>query len=92
MIDDSFGRRRRCFPGRAPPCGTCSPSSGAGTSYNVIGMVEGSDPALRTKPSFFSAHYDHDGEWDGNIYQGADDNGSGTVGVIELARAFARIR
>src|SRR6185369_14331336 len=36
-------------------------------------------------------HYDHDGPApDGTFYQGADDDGSGTVGVVELARAFAR--
>ncbi len=60
-----------------------------GTSYNVLGLVEGSDPALKNETIVFSAHHDHDGIWDGNIYRGADDNGSGTVGVLELARAFA---
>jgi Peptidase family M28/PA domain len=60
-----------------------------GTSYNVLGLVEGSDPTLKRETIVFSAHYDHDGAWDGNIYHGADDDGSGTVGVIELARAFA---
>jgi Zn-dependent M28 family amino/carboxypeptidase len=60
-----------------------------GTSYNVLGLVEGSDPALKSETIVFSAHYDHDGAWDGNIFHGADDNGSGTVGVVELARAFA---
>jgi hypothetical protein len=61
-----------------------------GESANVIGMLEGSDPALRGETIIFSAHHDHDGEWDGRLRPGADDNGSGTVGVIELARAFAR--
>jgi hypothetical protein len=60
-----------------------------GTSYNVLGLVEGGDPALKNETIVFSAHYDHEGAWDGNIYHGADDNGSGTVGVLELARAFA---
>jgi hypothetical protein len=59
-------------------------------SHNVIGLVEGSDPALRDETIVFSGHYDHDGIREGKIYYGADDNGSGTVGVIELARAFAR--
>ena len=61
-----------------------------GESANVIGMLEGSDPALRGETIVFSAHHDHDGEWDGRVHPGADDNGSGTVGVIELARAYAR--
>jgi peptidase M28-like protein len=60
-----------------------------GTSYNVVGMVEGSDPSLKKETIVFSAHYDHDGAWDGSVRYGADDNGSGTVGVTELARAFA---
>jgi hypothetical protein len=60
-----------------------------GISYNVLGLVEGSDPALKDETVVFSAHYDHDGAWDGHIRPGADDNGSGTVGVLELARAFA---
>jgi hypothetical protein len=60
-----------------------------GTSYNVLGLVEGSDPSLNAETIVFSAHYDHDGAWDGNIRPGADDNASGTVGVLELARAFA---
>ena len=60
-----------------------------GTSYNVVGLVEGIDPILKNETIVFSAHYDHDGAWDGSIRHGADDNGSGTVGVLELARAFA---
>jgi Peptidase family M28/PA domain len=59
-------------------------------SYNVAGIVEGSDPQLRNETVLFSGHYDHDGlRIDGAIYHGADDNGSGTVGVVALARAFA---
>src|ERR1700730_16243763 len=60
-----------------------------GTSYNVMGLVEGSDPVLKNETVVFTAHFDHDGAWDGTIRPGADDNGSGTVGVLELARAFA---
>ena len=62
-----------------------------GTSANVAGIIEGSDPKLRAETIVFSAHYDHDGPAaDGNYYHGADDNGSGTVGVVELAQAFAK--
>src|SRR5205823_7474439 len=39
-----------------------------------------------------SAHYDHDGASATVVFPGADDNGSGTVGVVELARAFAAAR
>ena len=59
-------------------------------SYNVVGIVEGSDPRLRAETILFSGHFDHDGlRADGAIYHGADDNGSGTVGVVALAHAFA---
>jgi peptidase M28-like protein/PA domain-containing protein len=59
------------------------------TTYNVVGLIEGSDPALKNETIVFGSHYDHDGIRDGKIFHGADDNGSGTVGVIELARAFS---
>ncbi len=59
-------------------------------SANVIGTIEGSDPTLKADTIVFSAHYDHDGASPDGIFHGADDNGSGTVGVVALARAFAR--
>lgn len=60
-------------------------------SYNVIGMVPGSDPTLAAETIMISAHYDHDGPAaNGGIYHGADDNGSGTVGVVALAKAFMK--
>jgi hypothetical protein len=60
-------------------------------SYNVVGMMEGSDPALAAETIIISAHYDHDGlAAGGGIYHGADDNGSGTVGVVALAKAFMK--
>src|SRR6185295_16417888 len=58
-------------------------------SYNVAGLLEGSDPVLKSETIVFSAHFDHDGISPVGILHGADDNGSGTVGVVELARAFA---
>jgi len=60
------------------------------SSSNVVGLLEGSDPRLKSETIVFGGHFDHEGVWDGKAYPGADDNGSGTVGVIELARAFAR--
>ena len=58
-------------------------------SYNVVGLLEGSDPTLRAETVIFSGHFDHDGSGPLGILHGADDNGSGTAGVVELARAFA---
>ena len=57
-------------------------------TQNVLGLIEGSDPRLREEVVVVGAHYDHDGEYNGEIWPGADDNASGTAGVIALARAF----
>lgn len=55
---------------------------------NVLGLLEGTD--LRDELVVLVGHYDHDGILpDGTFFPGADDNGSGTVGILELARAFA---
>ena len=61
-----------------------------GTSANMVGLIEGSDPNLRNETIVYSGHYDHDGAGPNGIFHGADDNGSGTVGVVELAHAFAK--
>lgn len=61
------------------------------TVSNVVGMVEGSDK--KDEYLFITAHYDHVGMDDkGNIYYGADDDGSGTVAVIDMAEAFAKAK
>jgi hypothetical protein len=60
-----------------------------GTTYNVAGLLEGSDPRLSQETLIISAHHDHNGASGKEIWHGADDNGSGTVGVVELAHAFA---
>jgi hypothetical protein len=58
------------------------------TASNVIGVVEGTDK--KDEYVFVTAHYDHLGKHDGKIYYGADDDGSGTVGVMQMAAAFAK--
>jgi Zn-dependent M28 family amino/carboxypeptidase len=88
-IDDTLKPASMVLPGTRAEMRIVIAEQRRGTSYNVLGLVAGSDPALKNETIVFSAHYDHEGAWDGNIYHGADDNGSGTVGVIELARAFA---
>jgi Zn-dependent M28 family amino/carboxypeptidase len=57
-------------------------------SSNVLGTLEGTDK--KDEFVFITAHYDHLGKHDGKIYYGADDDGSGTCGVIEMAEAFAQ--
>ena len=56
---------------------------------NVLGMIEGSDPELKKEVVVIGGHMDHLGHFDSYIYNGADDNGSGSVGVMTAARAFA---
>ena len=60
---------------------------------NVVGLLRGSDPQLGKTYVLVTAHYDHlgirEGKGDDPIFNGANDDGSGTVSVIELARAFA---
>jgi hypothetical protein len=60
-------------------------------STNVLGYIEGSDK--KDEFVFITAHYDHLGKrGDSVIYYGADDDGSGTVGVLELAEAFTKAK
>jgi len=55
---------------------------------NVVGLLEGSDPKLDAQTIIVSAHHDHMGVRNGHIYHGADDDGSGVAGVIEIANAL----
>ncbi len=57
------------------------------TSDNVLGFFEGTDK--KDEIIVISSHYDHVGINGGKVYNGADDDGSGTVGLIEVANAFA---
>jgi hypothetical protein len=63
---------------------------------NVIGLLRGSDPVLKDTYVLVTAHYDHVGVRPGmegdNIFNGANDDGSGTVSVIEIASALARLK
>ncbi|MBL7996750.1 M20/M25/M40 family metallo-hydrolase [bacterium] len=60
-------------------------------AMNVIGVIEGRDPILKNEFVAIGAHFDHLGTNDsGIVFNGADDDGSGTVTVLEVARAFAR--
>ncbi|HKB11117.1 MAG TPA: M28 family peptidase [Vicinamibacterales bacterium] len=56
---------------------------------NVVAMLEGSDPRLKNEWVIVSAHFDHNGADATQIFNGADDNGSGTVALIEIAEAYA---
>lgn len=63
-------------------------------SVNIIGLVRGTDPVLRDEYVVFSSHQDHDGvrfPVDGDtVWAGADDNGSTSVALLAIARAWVR--
>ena len=60
------------------------------TTENVLGYLEGSDK--KDEVVVLSAHYDHIGIIGGEIHNGADDDGSGTVTVLEMAQAFTKAK
>jgi len=73
---------------------TVANEGGAGAGApNVVGILPGSDASLKDEYIVFSAHMDHVGTNPSakgdSIWNGADDDASGTIGVLELARAFA---
>ncbi len=57
-------------------------------TYNVVAWIEGTDEELKKEYVLFGSHHDHLGYREGRIYNGADDNGSGTVAMLELAQAL----
>ena len=61
------------------------------TDRNVVGFFPGSDPERKKEVIVFSAHYDHVGVNDkGEIFNGSDDNASGTSSLLEIAQAFGQ--
>jgi hypothetical protein len=69
-------------------------------AYNVVGVIEGNDPKLKSEYIVIGAHYDHLGRGgpgslapnSSDVHHGADDNASGTAGMLELARIFSARR
>lgn len=59
------------------------------TTYNAVGWLPGSDPKLAQEVIVLGAHLDHLGARGDRIYPGADDNGSGTVALLQVAQAWA---
>lgn len=66
-------------------------------AYNIVGQIEGSDPVLKNETIIIGAHYDHLGNGGAGslaansteVHHGADDNASGTAGMLELARILS---
>lgn len=63
---------------------------GVTKTENVLGFLEGTDK--KDEVLIISAHYDHIGMKDGIVFNGADDDGSGTVAIMEIAQAFAEAK
>ncbi len=64
-------------------------------AVDVLGFMPGSDPKLKDEVLVFSAHYDHIGltmSGPDKVNNGADDDGSGTTGILEIARAFSEAK
>ncbi|MBN1221993.1 MAG: M20/M25/M40 family metallo-hydrolase [Candidatus Aminicenantes bacterium] len=59
-------------------------------SMNVLGYIEGADPELKNEAIVIGAHLDHLGKRGAYIFNGADDDASGCVGVMEIAEALAK--
>jgi Zn-dependent M28 family amino/carboxypeptidase len=57
--------------------------------HNILAMIQGSDSTLRNEVVIVSGHFDHDGADSAGIFNGADDNGSGAVGTMAVAKAYA---
>ncbi|MDX1495865.1 MAG: M20/M25/M40 family metallo-hydrolase [Longimicrobiales bacterium] len=91
-------RERLMLPSDDLDFDTLPPDRVLTTEANVVGILRGSDPEVAGEAVVVGAHYDHVGigpPVDGpagpdSIYNGADDDGSGTVAVLEIARTLAR--
>ncbi len=59
-------------------------------TMNVVRMIEGSDPKLKNEFVIIGAHLDHVGSQAGLLFPGANDNASGSAGVLEIAKAFVK--
>lgn len=88
------GRTRLALPSAQLSFDTLPPGSVLTDEVNVVGIIPGSDPALALEAVIIGAHFDHVGigpAVDGDsIYNGADDDGSGTVAILEIARELVR--
>lgn len=88
-IDRDMRPASRPLAGVAVTLRAVNAHDGVQTSWNVVGLLPGSDPALRDETVLVTSHYDHLGSPGGTLYPGANDNGSGTVAMVEVARLLA---
>ena len=76
---------------KQPATITAKYESSDGTSSNVVGYLEGSDPTLKAEAVLFSAHYDAYGVENGQIFNGAADNALGTAEMLSVAEAYSKM-
>ncbi|TNE56133.1 MAG: M28 family peptidase [Bacteroidetes bacterium] len=69
-----------------------NPGKKAVETENVVAWIEGSDPKLKKEFVVISGHYDHLGIHNGKVHNGADDNGTGSATMLELARLFRLLK
>lgn len=86
-IEDTFKPASMELPGTKLTISTTAKATLV-RSANVLAYIEGTDPILKNEFVVVGAHFDHLGKWEDYVFNGADDNGSGSVGVLNLARAF----
>ena len=93
MWAERGGRRVPALAPSAEALDTLPADRRLGDEANVVGIIRGSDPAVADEAVVLGAHYDHVGigraVGGDSIYNGADDDGSGTVAVLEIARELA---
>ena len=95
QVDGSNGPRERLMlPSPSLDFDTLPAENIIENEVNVVALIPGSDPSVANEGVVIGAHYDHVGigpPIDGDsIYNGADDDGSGTVAILEIARDLAR--
>lgn len=87
-------RQRLALPSADLDFDTLPPDRILDTEVNVVGIIPGSDPAVAREAVVLGAHFDHVGIGQAingdSIYNGADDDGSGTVAVLEIARSLVQ--
>lgn len=88
-IEDRMQPDSRALPGVRVGLRAVNAETTAATSWNVAGLLRGRDPARSEETILVTSHYDHLGVRDGTHYPGANDNGSGTAAMLEVARLLA---
>jgi hypothetical protein len=85
-IDRSTSPSSRLLEGVRIRVRAANRPAAARTSWNVAGLLPGTNPALADETILVTSHYDHLGVQNGKLYAGANDNASGVVAMLEAAR------